>query len=95
MKHQQDWLPLWSIPLMVIFAVATVWFRLAIIRTTYEITQTDRTIRELQLEKEQQEVKLAALKSPRRLELLARTRFSLSQPRADQVIHMGSVPNVQ
>lgn len=81
-------LPLWAIPVLVLMAVGTVWLRLAIIRTTYSINQADNEIRNLQQEFEQMEVKIAALHSPRRLELIARTKFALSQPKLGQVIHL-------
>ena len=82
------WMPLWVLPLLVLFSIGTVWLRLTIVRTTYSIGQTDREIRNQQLEKEQAELRAAALRSPRRLELLARTRFGLSQPVSDRIIHL-------
>jgi len=87
-KKRLTWLPFWALPIIVIFAVGTVWLRLAIVRTTYEITQIEKTTRELQLVKQQLDLKYAALRSPRRLELIARSKFGISQPRADQIIHM-------
>ncbi len=79
---------MWVIPVMILMAVVTVWLRLTIVRTTYEIGQTDRMIRNLKQEREKLELKLAGLRSPRHLEQLARTKFGLSQPRADQVVHL-------
>ena len=69
-------------------AVGTIWLRLAIVRTTYAINDVDRQIRLLQKEHDEVDVKVAGLRSPRRLELLARTRFRLAQPRSDQIIHL-------
>ena len=82
------WMPLWVIPALVILAIGTVWLRLSIIRTTYEINQKDREIANLQQEREQAELKLANLRSPRRLEFLARTKFGLTHPRSDQVVYL-------
>jgi hypothetical protein len=81
------WMPLWTVPILIIFATGTVWLRLAIIRTTYGINQADRSINHVRQEREQLQLKLAALRSPRRLEALARTKFGLAQPRVEQIVH--------
>jgi hypothetical protein len=83
----KKWMPLWTVPTLIVFAIGTVWLRLAIIRTTYAINQADRGMNRVRQEREQLQLKLAALRSPRRLEALARTRFGLSQPRMEQVVH--------
>lgn len=82
-------MPIWTVPVLIGMAVGTVWLRLWIVRTTYGINQSEIQIRHLQQEKQQAELKVTALRSPRRLELLARTKFGLTQPRVDQVIHLG------
>jgi hypothetical protein len=69
-------------------AIGTVWLRLTIVRTTYSINQTNRMISNLRQEREQVQFKVAGLKSPRHLESLARGRFGLSQPNAEQVVHL-------
>lgn len=74
--------------LIVVMATATVWLRLSIVGTSYEIDNTERMIRGLKQEKERVELKVAGLRSPRRLEQLARSRFGLTQPRTDQVIYV-------
>lgn len=84
------WVPGWAIGLVVVMAVGTVWLRLAIVRTTYSINQTERAIRELRQAREQMQLKVTALKSPRRLEVLARSKFNLGTPRSDQVVYMGA-----
>ena len=86
------WMPLWVVPVLIAMATGTVWLRLTIIRTTYEINQANREIRELHQEREKAELKFTELRSPRRLELLARSRLTLTQPRADQIIHLGTKP---
>jgi cell division protein FtsL len=83
-------MPLWVIPALVAMAIGTVWLRLRIVRTTYSINQSERKARELRQEREEMELKVTALRSPRRLELLARSKFGLGTPRADQVVHLGS-----
>lgn len=80
--------PFWVIPAMIAMAIGTVWVRLTIVRTTYAINETDKMIRSLQQVREQSELKVAGLRSPRRLEILARSRFGLSQPKSDQVVYL-------
>lgn len=84
------WFPVWAFPLLVTMAIVTVWLRLSIVRTTYAIDQSEKQIRELQQTREQTELKVTALRSPRRLEVLARSKYGLTQPKAEQIIHMRS-----
>ncbi len=86
--NKAHWIPLWVVPVLVGMSIGTVWLRLSIVRMTYSVSQTDRMIRNLQHERDQAELRLASLRSPRRLEALARGKFGLSQPRADQVVYV-------
>ena len=83
----RKWIPLWTVPTLLIFAVGTVWLRLSIVRTTYVINQMNQRIEQVRQEREKLQLKIAALRSPRRLELLARTKFGLTLPRMEQVVH--------
>ena len=85
---KQKWLPMWVLSLVAIAAVATVWLRLTIVGTTYRIHQEDKKIRGLRQEQAKAELQLAHQRSPRRLEGLARSRFGLTQPSADRVVHL-------
>jgi cell division protein FtsL len=85
---KSNWLPLWALALMVVMAIGTVWLRLQIVRTTYAIDQVDRRIHALQQAREQMDIKITALRSPRRLEQIARTKFGLVPPRSEQIVHM-------
>lgn len=87
----KKWIPLWTIPVLICFAAGTVWLRLAIVGTSYSINEANHELDRLRQEREHLQVKITALKSPKRLEVLARTRFGLSQPRMDQVIHLNTV----
>ena len=82
------WFPIWSIPCLIVFSIGTVWLRLNIVRTTYAIDQAERDMRALLQQREQMELKVTALRSPRKLEGIARGKFGLSHPHAEQVIHM-------
>ena len=88
MNKKAGWIPLWAVPVLVFMAIGTVWLRLTIVRMTYSVAQTEKMIRNLQHSRETAEVKLASMKSPRRLEARARSRFGLSQPHSDQVVHV-------
>lgn len=82
------WFPPWAVIVLIGFSIGTVWLRLSFIGASYSIDQSDRVIRELQEQKEKTELRVTALRSPRRLEILARTRFGLSHPKAEQIIHI-------
>jgi cell division protein FtsL len=77
----KKYFPLWIFPVLIVMAIGTVWLRLYVVRTTYEINQNDRMVANLQQESEQHQLKLSELRSPRRLESLAKVRFGLVQPR--------------
>jgi hypothetical protein len=87
----RKWIPIWVVPTLVALAILTVWLRLSIVRTTYAINQAERHGRELRQAREDMELKVTALRSPRRLEVLAKSKFAgLTTPRSDQVIHLGA-----
>ena len=86
----KKWMPIWVVPALVLLAVVTVWLRLSIVRTTYAINQAEKKVRSLRQEREDVDLRMAALRSPRRLEGIAKARFGLGTPRSDQVIHLGS-----
>jgi cell division protein FtsL len=88
----RHWFPLWAVPVLLAMAIGTVWVRLSIVGTTYEIGQADQMIRSLHQESEQMELKVTALRSPRRLEGIARAKFGLTQPRSDQVVYLSDGP---
>ena len=83
--------PAWIWPVFLILTIGSVWIRLSVVKTTYEVTQADKSLRSLQQDREQIELRVAGLRSPRRLEVLARSRFGLTQPQADQVIYPEAV----
>lgn len=84
----RKWVPFWSIPALLLMAIGTVWLRLSIIKTTYAINEADKMIRELQQTLEQSRLKVTALRSPRRLESIARTKFGWTPPNSEQVIYL-------
>lgn len=82
------WFPIWIVPVLLVFAIGTVWLRLLAIRTTYDLNQVENEIQNVQREREQIALKVAALRSPRRLEQLAKTKFKLSPPKPGQTIYL-------
>lgn len=84
----RKWIPLWVFPIIIFFAFATVWIRLSVVKKTYELNQVSRMVQNLKLENEQLELQVAQLRSPRRLETLARTIFNLKPPEAGRVIKL-------
>ena len=63
-----------------------VWSRLYVFRLGYEIYQQDKVSRELLEESRRLNLEIASLKSPSRLEAIARQELNLRPPRADQVV---------
>jgi cell division protein FtsL len=80
--------PVWIFPILIAFAFMTVWIRLTVVKTTYELNQANRTLHNLKLEKEQLELKVAQLRSPRRLESLAKQKFNLNPPSPERIISL-------
>ncbi len=80
--------PGWVLPCIVLMSVATVWLRLKVVQTTYELNQATKVLHTLKLEKEKMDLKIAQLRSPRRLEQLAKEKFHLSQPTSDRIVSM-------
>lgn len=86
------WLPRWIFPVVLVLAAVTVWVRLAVVRSSYDIHQNGLELRALKQKKEQLLLREATLRSPRRLESLARGSFQLSPPRVDQIVRMQAAP---
>lgn len=81
-------IPVWVVPLFLAFSIGTVWLRLSAVRASYSVNRMDRLMAEVQKAKEKAEIKLASLKSPRRLEKIARERLGLRPASAEQVVRL-------
>ncbi len=86
------WMPLWVVPVLLAMAIGTVWLRLSVVRISYSIDQMDRQLHALHQAREQMELKVTGLRSPRRLEALARGRYNMTNPQPSQVIRMSGNP---
>jgi cell division protein FtsL len=80
--------PIWAIPVLIAFAFVTVWLRLNVVQTTYELNEANKTLHNLKLENEKLELKVAQLRSPRRLEMIAKQKFKLSPPTPEKQIQL-------
>lgn len=85
MKH---WFPRWTIPTLILLSISTVWLRLSIVKTVYTINQTEGMIKNSKHDLEKSSLKVSSLRSPRRLELLSKARFNLTQPNSNQVVYI-------
>ena len=79
---------MWTIPVLIAFAFATVWLRLTVVQTTYELDQANKTLHNLKLENEKLELRVAQLRSPRRLEAIAKQKFKLSPPTPEKLVQL-------
>ncbi len=84
----KKWFPLWAVLAVFIFSIGTVWLRLTIVRITYDIHQMERAIDQNKQVLDTLQIKISELKSPKRLEHLARTQYQLKPPHVKQVIPM-------
>lgn len=82
------WVPRWTFPVLVLFAIGTIWLRLYMVRTTYSINQADREIREHRQVLSQAELKVASQRSPKNLEAVAKQKFNLKPPKTEQYVPM-------
>ena len=80
--------PLWALPVLILFAFATVWLRLKVVQTTYELNEANHTLHNLKLANERLELKVAQMRSPRRLESIAKQKFKLSPPTSEKQIQL-------
>ncbi len=88
-RRRNSWFPAWIWPVFLVFTIGSVWVRLSIVKTTYAVTEADKSLQSLRQDREQIELTVAGLRSPRRLELLARSRFGLRPPQSDQIVYLG------
>ncbi len=80
-------LPRWIWPVILVMAIATVSVRLFIVKTSYSVHEAQSRIRTLKQQREQLEMRSAQLRSPRRLEGLARQR-QMEPARPEQIIRV-------
>lgn len=80
----RKWIPLWSIPIYIALSIGSVWIRLKLVRLSYAVSVTTRETEGASQELEGIRVRLATLKSPKRLEGLAIRQFGMAPPTPSQ-----------
>ena len=88
MRREKIYFPVWVWPSIAALSILTVWMRLQVVDTTYQIHQSEQQIQNAKYSDEKLELKAAQLRSPRRLETLARTKFKLAPPAPEQIIQL-------
>ena len=77
-----------AVLLLAIVGVVHVTSRVMVVRMAYELSKLDSQTNELTRENDQLKLELATLKSPGRLEGLAKSQLGLAAPPASSVIHL-------
>jgi hypothetical protein len=84
----KKYFPVWVWPVLFLFSVGTIWLRLWMIGTTYEINQMNQSIKNVQEQSEQSRLRLTRFQSPQQLQALAKKKFKLQSPQSKQIIHL-------
>lgn len=87
MKSTQIY-PFWTSIIVILMAIGTVWMRLYMVRMSYEIDQADKLIQNAKSNMERLELEVAQLRSPQRLEKLAKRQFHLALPATHQIVYL-------
>lgn len=77
-----------AVALLAIVGVVHVTSRVMVVRMGYELSKLDAQTTDLTRENDQLRLELATLKSPSRLESMARSKMGLVPPSATSVIHL-------
>jgi len=70
-------------------ALSYVWTRVQVIQQGYEISRLHKSVAGLEHDAAQLQAEIARLKSPDRLELIARTYFEMRSPKANEIFFVG------
>jgi len=76
------------ISVVFVLSVATVWIRLQMIQVTYRINKVTQMTKKEQERLDLLRLKVAKLRSPKRLERLAKKSFHLTPPQVGQTIYV-------
>lgn len=79
-----------AVALIAAVGVIHVTSRVMVVRMGYELSKLDAQTTELTRENDQLRLELATLKSPARLESMARSKLGLMPPSANAVVHLKS-----
>lgn len=70
----------------VVFALIFVWVRIQVIQLGYEVSKLRKETRDLIEQKNLLRSEVEALKSPTRIEAIAREKFGMRLPRGDEIV---------
>ncbi len=71
------------------FALLFVWTRVRVIQLGYEVTRLRKETADLTEQKDHLEAEVASLRSPERLEGIAREQFGMRLPQGDEIVFVG------
>ncbi len=77
-----------AVGLLALVGIVHVTSRVMVVKMGYELSRLDTQTTELLRENDALKLELATLKSPSRLEVIARTKLGLAPPPAGAVIHV-------
>lgn len=72
--------------IVILLALTFVWTRVRVIQLGYEVSQLNRVVGDLLKQKNRLEVEVAKLKSPDRLEVLAKDQFHMRLPMGEEIV---------
>lgn len=78
----------------VVFMLAFVWIRIRVIQLGYEVSKIRKETSELRQQKNRLEAEVEALKSPSRIEVIAKERFGMRLPQYGEIVSVGPGANV-
>ncbi|MDO3378823.1 cell division protein FtsL [Geoalkalibacter halelectricus] len=79
---------LFFVGLVLAISLLFVWSRIEVFELKYEISALETALREGQQENRQLRLEVASLRSPSRIENIARTRLGLREPTPEQIINV-------
>lgn len=72
--------------LILFSALVYVWTRIRVVQQGYEVSRLNKETEELTRQKNRLEAEIATLKSPQRLEAIARDHFGMRLPHGDEIV---------
>lgn len=81
---------LWLFAMGSLLLLVFVWTRVRVLELGYEVTSLHRDVAELIDRRAKIQSEIAALKSPERMERIAREQFGMRLPRGDEIIFVTS-----
>lgn len=72
--------------LILLSSLVYVWTRIRVVQQGYEVSRLSKETEELSKQMSRLEAEIAALKSPKRLEGIARDHFGMRLPHGDEIV---------